>query len=269
MRVDEHTIEVAGAPVFYRSAPSATGAPALYLHGVPTSSDDWTELLERTGGIAPDLIGFGRSSKAGNLDYTLAGLVEFLERLLAQLGVDRVRLVAHDWGAAAGLVLAQRQPELVERIVVCDPLPLTGGFEWHRLARRLRSPGVGELVMGSVPRWLLARTLRGACVGRAFSEERMQSIWEQFDQGTQRAVLRLLRSADEPKLAEAGEKLNSLTMRTLVLWGELDPWFPPSFADAYGQRLPQAVVIRVPDAGHWPWLERPEVADWITRFVSA
>jgi hypothetical protein len=40
VRVDEHTIEVAGAPVFYRSAPSPAGTPALYLHGVPTSSDD-------------------------------------------------------------------------------------------------------------------------------------------------------------------------------------------------------------------------------------
>jgi pimeloyl-ACP methyl ester carboxylesterase len=61
VRVDEHTIEVAGAPVFYRSAPNPAGAPPLYLHGVPTSSDDWVTLLARTGGVAPDLIGFGRS----------------------------------------------------------------------------------------------------------------------------------------------------------------------------------------------------------------
>ena len=106
MRVDEHTIEVAGAPVFYRSAPAPGDAPPLYLHGAPTSSDDWTALLERTGGIAPDLIGFGRSSKAGNLDYTLAGLAEFVARLLAELDVARVRVVAHDWGAAAALVFA-------------------------------------------------------------------------------------------------------------------------------------------------------------------
>ena len=49
-------------PVFYRRG---TGADVLYLHSVPTSSDDWRELLAVTGGIAPDLPGFGRSGKAG------------------------------------------------------------------------------------------------------------------------------------------------------------------------------------------------------------
>src|SRR5947209_7654768 len=108
--VDEHTISVDQAPIFYRSAPVASGVSTpLYLHGVPTSSDDWSGLLERTGGIAPDLIGFGRSSKAANLEYTLAGLATFLERFLAEVGVERVTLVAHDWGAAA-----------------CDPAPVPG-----------------------------------------------------------------------------------------------------------------------------------------------
>jgi pimeloyl-ACP methyl ester carboxylesterase len=59
VRVDEHTINLDESPVFYRSA-EAPDVPVLYLHGIPTSSDDWIEFLARTGGIAPDLIGFGR-----------------------------------------------------------------------------------------------------------------------------------------------------------------------------------------------------------------
>jgi pimeloyl-ACP methyl ester carboxylesterase len=266
--VDQHTIEVAGAPVFYRSAPSAADTPAVYLHGVPTSSDDWVALLERTGGIAPDLIGFGRSGKAGNLDYTLAGLAEFLERLLGAVDVPRARVVAHDWGAAAALVLAQRHPERFERLVLCDPLPLTGDFRWHRVGRLLRTPGIGELFMGSVPRWLLARTLRRASSAEAFSDEHVRSLWEQFDQGTQRAVLRLHRSTTEEALAAAGARLGELAMPALVIWGEDDRWFPASFADYYGERLPGATVDRVAGAGHWPWLERPDVADRIAAFVS-
>ncbi len=61
--MDEHTIDVGGTPVFYRRR---AGADVLYLHSVPTSSDDWKDLLARTGGIAPDLPGFGRSGKAAN-----------------------------------------------------------------------------------------------------------------------------------------------------------------------------------------------------------
>ena len=68
--MDEHTIDVGGTPVFYRRA---TGGALLYLHSVPTSSDDWRDMLARTGGVAPDLPGFGRSGKAAHYDYSLAG----------------------------------------------------------------------------------------------------------------------------------------------------------------------------------------------------
>src|SRR5690348_9993110 len=123
LSVDEHTIELAGSPAFYRTAP-APGVPALYVHGVPTSSDDWIAFLERSGGIAPDLIGFGRSAKGGNLDYSIEGLADFLERLLDHLRIDQIKLVVHDWGAAVGLAFAQRKPERIERIVVINGVPL-------------------------------------------------------------------------------------------------------------------------------------------------
>ena len=89
MRVDEHTINIDESPVFYRSSAETPDVPVLYLHGIPTSSDDWVEFLERTGGIAPDLMGFGRSGKGGHLDYSLAGLTGFVERFLAELARRR------------------------------------------------------------------------------------------------------------------------------------------------------------------------------------
>ena len=150
-------------PIFYRSA-NAPGIPALYLHGVPTSSDDWSGFLARTGGLAPDLIGFGRSGKAGNLEYTIDGLADFVERFLDHLAVPRVQLVAHDWGAAAGLVFAQRHPGRIARIVLLNALPLLDGFRWHRLARLWRTPVIGELAMGSTSRWLLRRSMRAGAV---------------------------------------------------------------------------------------------------------
>ncbi len=240
----------------------------LYLHGIPTSSDVWPPLLERAGGVAPDLIGFGRTSKAGHLDYTLSGLASFLELFVARLDIDQVTIVGHQWGAAAGLVFAQRHPGRVRRIVLCDPLPLTGGFGWRRPATLFRTRGIGELVMGSTPRWLLARTLRRSCANAdAFPPRRVRSVWEQFDQGTQRAILRLHRATSEHDLTEAGAGLGALQMQTLVVWGEQDPWLPAGFAEAFDERLPDATVHRVPDAGHWPWLERTEVAERIAEFI--
>lgn len=268
MDVDEHTIELGEGPVFYHSAPY-DGDPVLYLHGAPTSSDDWLPFLELTGGIAPDLPGFGRSSKSGHLDYSMAGHADFLERFLDHLGIERVTIVAHDWGAAGGLVLAQRDPGRIERLVLCDAIPLLDGFEWHGHARMWRTPVIGELAMGSTTRWILARALRRASVRpEAWSKARIATVWDQFDHGTQRAILRLHRDADPSRLAAAGLGLEELDMPALILWGERDPWLGSELAYRYGERLPQAEVEVLEAAGHWPWLDRPELVERVAGFLD-
>jgi pimeloyl-ACP methyl ester carboxylesterase len=265
--VDEHTIEVAGASVFYRRAPART-SEVLYLHSVPTSSDDWPALLELSGGLAPDLPGFGRTSKAGNLDYSLPAYALFVERFLDALAVGEVALVGHGWGAAIGLLFAQHHPERVTRLTIIDAIPLLDGFEWPGVARWLRRPGIGELAMGTINRWLLARILRNAsATPAAWPDARVDAVWEQFDQGTQRAILRLHRSVDAPALAREGAGLGVLSQPALVVWGDRDPWLAPAFADAYAERFPHADVWHVPGGGHWPWLDEPALAERVAGFA--
>jgi pimeloyl-ACP methyl ester carboxylesterase len=270
--VDEQTIEVADSPVFFRRAAGTdrpSGSTALYLHSIPTSSDDWTELLSMTGGVAVDLPGFGRSGKGGQLDYSMNGYVDFLERFVDALELERVAVVGHGWGAAFGLQLALRRPELVSRLALVDAIPLLEGFSWPTPARWWRRPLVGELLMGSVNRWLLARTLRaGSASPAAWPDARVDAVWEQFDQGTQRAILRLHRSVQAADLVAAGRGLEQLQVPALVAWGEADPWLGADFADAYGARLPGATVHRVPGAGHWPWLDQSELAARLAGFLA-
>jgi pimeloyl-ACP methyl ester carboxylesterase len=180
--------------------------------------------------------------------------------------VEKVRLVLHGWGAGGGLVFAQAHARRVSRLVLCNALPLLEGFRWDRTARILRTPLVGELVMGATSRRMLARALRR---GGRLSERELRTIWDHFDQGTQRAILRLHRATPEPRLADAGGTLGALTMPVLVVWGEGDPWFAPELADAYAARLPRARLERVADAGHWPWLEEPAALERIVEFVEA
>lgn len=269
MQVDEHTIEVAGTAVFYRRA-DADGAPAVYLHSAPTSSDDWLGALQQNGGVAPDLIGFGRSGKGGHLAYTLPAYVDFLGAFLDALEIERPALVGHGWGGAIALAYAQRHPDRLRRLVIVDAVPLTAGFAWPGPVRRVLRPVLGELWMGAVNQRHLARLLRsGAASPDAWSDDRVKAIWDQFDQGTQRAFLRLHRSIDAAGLAAAGSELQRVTAPALVMTGERDPWVAPAFANTCATRLPNATLQVIPGAGHWPWLDQPSALDQIAAFLAA
>ena len=171
-----------GTLVSWLRAP-CDGTPVLYVHGVPDSAALWTPFLERTGGIAVDLPGFGESGKPAEWPYSLTGYAAFLPAFLDHLGIERVRLVVHDWGAVA-LTLGER----IERLVALDVLPMLPGHRWHWVARAWRTPVVGELGMGFTGRTLLRR-LGG------LSPEHVQQVLQHFDHGTQRAILKLYRSA--------------------------------------------------------------------------
>lgn len=97
----------------------------------------------------------------------------------------------------------------------------------------------------------------------------VDAIWETWDAGMARAILDLYRSADPRELALAGAALHELAGPALVIWGERDPYLPTRFAHAFGARLPDATVELYPDAGHWPWIDRPEIAGRVAAFLEA
>ena len=258
-----------GLPVFWRSAPWGDAvAPALYLHGVPSNSDDWLPFLERTGGLAPDLPGFGRSGKPNYLAYTIDEYAGFIERFLDMLEVERVRMLVHDWGAV-GLAFAQAHPERVERLVVSNAVPFLPGYEWHRTARLWRTPVLGEIAMGATTRRLMRRSTRESNVTPGpLPETWIESVMGHFDQGTQRAILRLYRSSPSEVLAKAGEHLSRLEMPSLVLWGRQDPYIPWQFAEEYARALPNSELVELAGAGHWWWLDRPDAVERATDFLT-
>src|SRR5215210_7408446 len=120
--MQERHATVAGTDVLWHEAEPSTAAPTLYLHGVPNNGRQWQPFLERTGGVAPDLPGFGRSGKSAGFDYSIGGYGDFLEAFVDHLGLERFQLVMHDWGSV-GLELAQRRPAAVERLVLIDVVP--------------------------------------------------------------------------------------------------------------------------------------------------
>jgi len=267
MEVLERGGEVDGLQVRWRQAGEA---PVLYLHGVPTGSWDWIPFLERTGGVAPDLPGFGRSAKPGDFDYSIPGYERFLGAFVDHLGLERFALVVHDWGAV-GLALAQRMPERVERLVLFTCVPLLSGYRWHRIARVWRAPLLGELLMGASTRFAFKQLSRESNHAPGPLPDRfIDELWPHFDHGTQRAILRLYRSAPEHVLTRAGSHLGDIEAPALILWPTEDPYVPAKFGPAYAEALSGAVTLEMVErAGHWPWLDRPELVERVARFLQS
>lgn len=266
--VTETTLELDDQPVFLRRAGSDR-VPTIFLHGVPTSSFDWIAPLALGGGIAVDLPGFGRSGKRGDLDYSLAGHVAFLDRLLDHLGLDRVRLCMHDWGAAVGLAWATTHTDRVERLVVVNGVPLLPGFHWRGPARLVRAPLVGPIAVGAATKPILRRLSRRASAHHTpMPAPFIANISAGFDLGTERALLRLLRSAQPGLLSLAGTDLGAIDAPALVLWGAKDPWIEARFGAGTAAKLGDATLEVVEDAGHWPWIDRPELGARIVEHLA-
>jgi pimeloyl-ACP methyl ester carboxylesterase len=255
VEVAESSVQVAGLGIHYRHADDA---PILYLHGVPTHSQDWVPFLERSGGTAPDLPGFGKSAKPADFDYSIEGYDRFLEAFVDHVGLERFSLVMHDWGSV-GLALAQRFPERIERLLMICTVPFVPGFRWHRVARGWRTPLVGELLMGITPRWGFRREL---------PEELADAAWEAFDHGTQRAILKLYRASSSDVLARAGERLGEIRAPALVLWPEDDPYIGAEFGRPHADALGGETTLEMVRGGHWPWLRNPGLIARAAAFLK-
>jgi haloalkane dehalogenase len=182
--------EVEGARMAYVDV--GEGPPIVFLHGNPTSSYLWRNVMPHLEGlgrlIAPDLIGMGDSSKldrSGPDRYTFVEHRRYLDALLGQLGVTSdVALVIHDWGSALGFDWASRHPDAVKGIAYMEAIvrPVTWA-EWPEAARKVfqgfRSPAGEEMVLDK--NVFVERVLPGSIM-RALTEEEMNHYRRPFAQ---------------------------------------------------------------------------------------
>lgn len=269
--IEELELVLDGVRVFYRRV-QGEGTPVVYCHGNPTHGEDWLPFMERNGApsIAIDMPGWGRSDRPdpSRFDYSMSGLSAFLERCLDELGIAERKLVVHDWGSLA-LIGAQRRPQLIERLVALNAVPLLPQYRWHWVAQIWRRRPLGEIANATTTRASMALTMRQARGDRsAMPAEFVDTIWRHWDKGTSRAVLSLYRHADPDRLAAAGANLGCIDCPALVLWGDRDPYLPARFGEAYADVLPNGRYEAIQGAGHWPWIDDPAVVARVDEFLG-
>ncbi|WP_017537745.1 haloalkane dehalogenase [Nocardiopsis halophila] len=131
-----------------------SGAPIVFLHGNPTSSHLWRNVLPAVGRgrlLAPDLIGMGGSSKPG-IAYTFDDHARYLDAWFDALGLDEAVLVGHDWGGALAFDFAARHPGRVRGIAFTETIVKPMAWEefpegGRDLFRAIKTDGVGEALI--------------------------------------------------------------------------------------------------------------------------
>ena len=155
---------VLGSTIAYRETGASDAPVALFLHGNPTSSYIWRNILPLVApvarSIAPDMIGFGQSGKP-DIAYTFADQARYLDALIERLGIGSAYLIAQDWGTALAFHLAARRPDFVRGLAFMEfirPMPSWDDFhpsetdshqsETARATfRKFRTPGEGEAMI--------------------------------------------------------------------------------------------------------------------------
>jgi len=265
-------LEVAGvhSPVLIGGSAATPGEAVVFVHGNPDAAGDWAPLMARIAEfaavVAPDMPGFGGADKRADQDYTLAGYAAHLGGLIDQLDLDRVHLVAHDFGGPMALTWAAANPDKVASVTLINTGVLLD-YKWHRLARVWRTPIAGELFMRATTRRIARFVMRHDNPG--LPEAWVNQIAGHLTPaGTKRAVLRLYRSTRQADMDALVEPLRQRDPDALVVFGADDVYIPAEQAERQRRVFPRVRVETLPGVGHWAWLEQPDrVAEFVVPFL--
>ncbi len=247
------------------AGPADSKEAVLFVHGNPGSANDFADLIDQTGefarALAFDMPGFGEADDPpADFEVHVGSYSNFIQQALEELGIERVHLVLHDFGGPFGMLWGLQHPEAWRSTVLLN-IGIMPGYSWHVMARRWRTPVVGELLMAWIPRSGWRRRFLAA-PGRKLPLEFIDEMYDNFDRGTRKVVLKLYRATPDPgegaKLV--GDAIAQLHKPTLVIWGMSDAFVAGEFADRQGEFFDVKRVVKLEDSGHWPFRDNPEAA---------
>ena len=267
-------------------AEAGAGEPVLLLHGFPQHWWEWRGIIPRLAPhyrvICPDLRGAGWTDAPAE-GYTSEQQRTDVLALLDCLGLDRVRLVAHDWSAIVGFQLAIHHPERIEQYVsLATPHPwirfrpamLRGAWRlWFQPV--IATPGVGPRLLARgdqrLARYLLEQDGAGGALRSAEDREAFLAPLRQPERARAgSAIYRGLILPELRRIVTGAYRESRLDVPTLVLYGTADPALVPNVHGGYEANADDLAVEPIEGASHFLADQRPDpVADRILAFFGA
>jgi pimeloyl-ACP methyl ester carboxylesterase len=278
-----HTVSIDGLDIFYREAGSRENPTILLLHGFPTSSHMFRNLMpalaDRFHLVAPDYPGFGNSSmpSVDEFDYTFDRLAEIVEKFITAIDLKKYSLYVMDYGAPIGYRIAAKYPERVEALIVQNGNAYEEGLLefWNPIeaywqdrsaenADKLRyifelettkwqyTNGVRNLETIDPDNWNIDQPL----LDRPGNDEIQLALF--YSYGT-----------NPPLYPQWQEYFRKYQPPTLIVWGQNDYIFPAEGAYPYKRDL-KDIEFHLLDTGHFALEEEGDaIADHIHHFMTA
>ena len=262
--VSYQSAEVDGLKVFYRDAGPAEGPVLLLLHGFPTASHMFRDLIpllaDKYRIIAPDLPGFGQSDmpRRDAFDYTFAGIAEVISRFTEVIGLSRFAVYVFDYGAPTGFRLAVQHPERITAIISQNGNAyeegLSDGWAPIRAYWQDRSPANREALRTFLaPETTAWQYTHGtADPGTVSPDGYTLDNYYLARAGADEVQLDLLGNygTNVELYPSFQEYFRTHTPPLLAVWGRNDPFFLPAGAEAFTRDIPRAEVEFF-DTGHF------------------
>jgi len=282
MTLTYRTALVDGLKVFYREAGDAKAPTVLLLHGFPTSSHMYRDLIpalaDRYHVVALDLPGFGFTDAPDRADfkYTFEHLTDVIERFTEVLGLNRYALFVFDYGAPVGFRLAVRHPERITALISQSGNAYVEGLSdgWNPIQAYWKDPS--EQNRTALRAFLKPETTQWQYTHGVPNPERLSP-----DAWTLDSALLARPGNDEIQLDLFGDYQSNVALYpkfqeyirnqrppTLAVWGKNDPFFLPPGALAFRRDNPDAEVHLL-DAGHFALESQgPEIASIVRDFLA-
>jgi len=267
-------LDVGGVRLYYYAAGErGAGEPVVLLHGFPTSSHLWGDVVPLLPAghrvVVLDQLGFGRSDRPNGQPVTVLGHAERVITLMDTLLIERACIVGHDMGGAVAQMLAVRWPTRVSHLGLVDSAAFD---EWPVRELKL-ARAMAPLTRHLPSEWLVTLLRRELARGYVEHERALRSVElyaRPFATAEGRdAFVQHLNELDSADTVALASRLKNVVAPTAIVWGADDPFQPVGVAERLREAIPDATLHVCPRVRHFVPEEAPQcVADAISDLLT-
>lgn len=246
------------------------GPPVILIHGFGGSMWQWEHqqhaLPQHFRTLTLDLPGSGLSDKP-DIDYLPDQMLDFCIGFMDALEISQATVVGNSMGAGLAIGMALTHPARIDKLVLIDGLP-------SHVKAKLTSRSFRQALESRAPSWLVSfgNWLFGGLVTESVLKEIVHdhrlltpAVIERSNRNRRRPgiikPLMAVRNALPSWEADFAPRLSSIAHPTMIIWGEYDRLFPMAVGEELHHRIRGSTFVRVPDAGHMPQWERPDLVN--------